>query len=198
MIWISSPSNSAKAVLRKTGKWAVPRFRIPDRSGQLIRCRIGVFGKLMMTDSNTIPGRVSEWLRQHKHAYCDDCIADELNLPRRQQAQRSTDALSQTREFTRDSGRCTLCGLDKKVIQAVQTMEYRTEEIEVGTDEFKTVEYAFHLGDGEVTIFMRYDGTQIDPIQVVGPLIINNHERALVLVRMWARDLYDEDQAASD
>lgn len=74
-------------------------------------------------------------------------------------------------------------------------MEYRTEEIEVGTDKFKTVEYAFQPGDGEVTIFMRYDGTQIDPIRVIGPLIINNHERALVLVRIWARYLYDEDQA---
>ena len=75
-------------------------------------------------------------------------------------------------------------------------MEYRTEQIEVGTNIFKTVQYAFEPGDGKVTIFMRYDGVEIDPIQVIGPLIINNYERALVLVRMWARYLYDEDQAA--
>ncbi len=73
-----------------------------------------------MTDANSIPRRVSEWLREKKGAYCDDCIAKQLKLPRRQQAQRATDALSQTNEFTRYSGTCSLCGSVKKVIESVR------------------------------------------------------------------------------
>ena len=73
-----------------------------------------------MADSTTNPQIISEWLREKKGAYCDDCIAKQVKLPRRQQAQRATDALSQTNEFTRYSGTCSLCGSVKKVIESVQ------------------------------------------------------------------------------
>lgn len=76
-----------------------------------------------------------------------------------------------------------------------KNLEYRSEEIEVGTNVFKTVDYAFEPGDGKVTIYMRYDGKRIDPFEVWGRLVIDNHERALVLVRMWARWLYEDEQA---
>ena len=73
-----------------------------------------------MTDSNTIPRRVSEWLHEKRDAYCDACIAKQVKLPRRQQAQRAADALSQTNEFTQYTGTCSLCGSVKKVIESVR------------------------------------------------------------------------------
>jgi hypothetical protein len=54
-------------------------------------------------------------------AICDDCIAKELGLPRRQEAQAATAALSATREFTRSRGQCSRCSdsRDKLVIRAI-------------------------------------------------------------------------------
>jgi hypothetical protein len=63
--------------------------------------------------------RISLWLREVGGAHCDDCIAKELKLPRRQQANRATNALSATRNFSRERGVCLLCGTEKKVIEAI-------------------------------------------------------------------------------
>jgi len=52
-------------------------------------------------------------------AYCDDCIAKQLELSRRGQASRITRALSTTSNFLRDKGACSICGAVKKVIEAV-------------------------------------------------------------------------------
>ena len=60
-----------------------------------------------------------------------------------------------------------------------KNLEYRTEEIEVGTNIFRTVDYAFEPGDGKVTIYMRYAGKRIDPFEVWGPLVVDNFERAM-------------------
>jgi hypothetical protein len=67
----------------------------------------------------TILQRVSIWLREVGGAYCDDCIAKELGLARRQQANRASNALSSTLNFNRERGFCSLCGAEKKVIKAV-------------------------------------------------------------------------------
>jgi len=67
----------------------------------------------------TIAERVSQWLRQNRGAYCDDCIAKQLELSRRGQASRITRALSTTSNFLRDKGACSICGAVKKVIEAV-------------------------------------------------------------------------------
>jgi hypothetical protein len=67
----------------------------------------------------TIVERISLWLREVGGAYCDDCIARELKLPRRQQASRATKTLSTTRNFCREKGICSLCGARKNVIEAV-------------------------------------------------------------------------------
>jgi hypothetical protein len=68
----------------------------------------------------TIAERVSDWLKQKKSArFCDDCIKEELNLSRRQQAFRVTSALGTTSEFERQTGDCTSCGKEKLVIRAM-------------------------------------------------------------------------------
>lgn len=50
---------------------------------------------------------------------CDDCIAESLNLSRRQQAQRVTNALATTSDFQRWQGTCSICSGAKKVIRSV-------------------------------------------------------------------------------
>jgi hypothetical protein len=67
----------------------------------------------------TITERISLLLRQVGGPHCDDCLAKELKLARRQQANRATNALATTRNFIRDKGVCSLCGARKKVIEAI-------------------------------------------------------------------------------
>jgi len=67
----------------------------------------------------TVTERVSLWLREVGGAYCDTCLAKQLKLSGRRQANRITVALSMTRNFCRERGACTLCGAEKKVIKAV-------------------------------------------------------------------------------
>ncbi len=67
----------------------------------------------------TVTERISLWLRQVRGAYCDDCLAKELKLPRRQHANRATNTLAGTRNFIRDKGICSLCGRRKMVIEAI-------------------------------------------------------------------------------
>jgi hypothetical protein len=50
-------------------------------------------------------------------AFCDDCIAERLELSRRQQAHRVTTALGTTANFHRKDGTCSLCGETRKVIR---------------------------------------------------------------------------------
>jgi hypothetical protein len=50
-------------------------------------------------------------------AFCDDCIAERLELSRRQQAHRITTALGTTSNFHREDGTCSLCGETRKVIR---------------------------------------------------------------------------------
>lgn len=68
----------------------------------------------------TIAERVSDWLRQKRsEAYCDDCIQEQLDLSRRQQAFRVTSALGTTSDFERQTGNCSSCGKEKLVTRAV-------------------------------------------------------------------------------
>ncbi len=67
----------------------------------------------------TIAERMSLWLREVGGAYCDDCLAKELKLPRRQQAGRVARALSKKSNFSRERGACSLCGREKKITAAV-------------------------------------------------------------------------------
>ena len=64
----------------------------------------------------TIVERLDKWLRQNRGAFCDDCIARELELRRRQQANRASNSLSAVSYFYRDRGTCSICGAEKKVI----------------------------------------------------------------------------------
>lgn len=66
----------------------------------------------------TLKERISLWLREVGGAYCDDCIAKELKLSRRQ-ANQATNALSRTANFCRERRVCSLCGVEKKVTEAI-------------------------------------------------------------------------------
>jgi len=48
-------------------------------------------------------------------SFCDDCIAVELRLKRRQQAQSVTASIASTGNFRRDKGQCVTCGKEKLV-----------------------------------------------------------------------------------
>jgi hypothetical protein len=64
----------------------------------------------------TIPQRINEFITKHRpNAFCDDCIAEKLDLSRRQQAHRVTSALGPTGDFRREVDSCSLCGNEKKV-----------------------------------------------------------------------------------
>jgi hypothetical protein len=67
----------------------------------------------------TIAERLGKWLQQNRGAYCDDCIARELQLPQRQQANRASNSLATISYFYRDRGTCSICGAEKKVIEAL-------------------------------------------------------------------------------
>jgi hypothetical protein len=72
----------------------------------------------MPTFELSIPERVVAFLKKHpKTTYCDDCIKDNVQLKRRQQAQRVTGALATTHDFCREVGKCSECGDSKLVIR---------------------------------------------------------------------------------
>jgi len=77
-------------------------------------------------------------------------------------------------------------------------MEYVAEKIEVGTGVYRSVEYAWRDDGEKATIWMRYEGDEIDPIVIWPPQKIINDEHALTIVRQYARDLYAEEKASGD
>ena len=68
-----------------------------------------------------VPERVAQFLKDKQPArYCDDCLADQLELERRQQAQQATAALAAGSGFLREKGRCSLCGKTAKLVSAAE------------------------------------------------------------------------------
>jgi hypothetical protein len=67
----------------------------------------------------TIAKRVGRWLLINRGAYCDDCIANELQLSRRQQANRASISLAKVSYFYRGKGVCSICGAQKQVTAAI-------------------------------------------------------------------------------
>jgi hypothetical protein len=68
----------------------------------------------------TVEDRIIDHLHKHsRQVYCDDCLADLLQLKRRQQAQRVTSCLASKPGFTRISKRCSEC--DKVKLVAART-----------------------------------------------------------------------------
>jgi hypothetical protein len=63
-----------------------------------------------------IADRVKAYLTNGEdQPYCDDCLAEELELKRREQAQRVTMAIAGTGHFLRSKGPCLKCGNEKLV-----------------------------------------------------------------------------------
>lgn len=75
-----------------------------------------------MTEAEQIVGFLQ---KNRPKPYCDDCIADELKLKRRQRAQRVTIALGLTNDYLREQGVCSICKHDrpKLVIHAIASVE---------------------------------------------------------------------------
>lgn len=76
----------------------------------------------------SIAERIAEMIPDYPNAgYCDDCIAQALDLSGRQEAQRVTSALAVTSEFQRWQDECELCGKTKLVIcHAQKIVDKRT------------------------------------------------------------------------
>ena len=66
----------------------------------------------------SIAERVNKFITKHKpDAFCDDCIAEQLDLSRRQEANLVTITLATTDNFQREIDNCSLCREVKKVIR---------------------------------------------------------------------------------
>lgn len=72
----------------------------------------------------TVPERVYAHISKSERALCDDCIAEELDLPNRHQAQQQTAAFAVTPLFVRYHGRCDGCGKTKGVIETAESAEW--------------------------------------------------------------------------
>ncbi len=65
---------------------------------------------------SSMPDRVSAFLTaQRPSRFCDDCIAESLELRRRGDAQKATSVLETTDSFHRALGVCSMCGKEKTV-----------------------------------------------------------------------------------
>lgn len=62
--------------------------------------------------------RLWRWLRQNRGPFCDLCIARELELTGRAQANRASRALARQSNFLHDIGVCRRCGAQRKVIES--------------------------------------------------------------------------------
>ncbi len=73
-----------------------------------------------LTGCERIAGRVDGLLASRRPAlWCDDCIADQLGLSHRRQANRVTVAMANTSTFWRTVGACSVCNKHKQVIRHV-------------------------------------------------------------------------------
>lgn len=69
-----------------------------------------------MKPEGTIPERVNAYITKGRpDAYCDDCIAEGLELPRRQQVHVIASTLATTDRFNRCIGECAICGKVKSI-----------------------------------------------------------------------------------
>jgi hypothetical protein len=67
----------------------------------------------------TVPGRVAQFLKTDRKAYCDDCLGELLRLGsggNRYMAHNATYSLAQTAEFKRQKGPCANCGKTHKLV----------------------------------------------------------------------------------
>jgi len=70
-------------------------------------------------------------------------------------------------------------------------MQYRTKRIEVGDGVHRLVEFAFTNEPGKAVISMRYEGRQLNPFVIYGPVVIDTEKRASEFVQLLTRWLYD-------
>ncbi len=66
----------------------------------------------------SMPERVNAFLTaQRPSRFCDDCIAESLEVIGKPEVQKGTSALKTTDSFHRALGICSMCGKEKNVIQ---------------------------------------------------------------------------------
>ncbi|MBT8077132.1 MAG: hypothetical protein KJO31_01085 [Gammaproteobacteria bacterium] len=74
-------------------------------------------------------------------------------------------------------------------------MEYTAKRIEVDPGIHRLIEYAFDHETGKAVISMRYEGRQLNPFVIYGPLVVDSEERALEMVEVWTRWLYRDEKS---
>lgn len=74
-------------------------------------------------------------------------------------------------------------------------MEYTTKRIEVDTGIHRLVEFGYATEPGKFVVSMRYEGRQLNPFVIYGPLAVESEARALDMVTVWTRWLYDEEKS---
>jgi hypothetical protein len=65
--------------------------------------------------------RINDFISTHGKPVCDKCIMDALELTAHAHSAQITAALGTTSDFTRNSGRCSLCKNERVVIQATRS-----------------------------------------------------------------------------
>ncbi len=65
----------------------------------------------------TVAENLVEFLKANTNQpFCDDCIAESMNLKRRQQSYHVTNVLGLTREYKRTVDTCSVCGSHSKIV----------------------------------------------------------------------------------
>ncbi len=71
-----------------------------------------------MSKTITIAERIKNFLIEHEGMpYCDNCIAGQLRLMRRQTAQQATSAFGNTGNFLREKGLCSECKKKRRIVR---------------------------------------------------------------------------------
>ena len=73
-------------------------------------------------------------------------------------------------------------------------MQYTTKRIEVDSGVHRLVEYAFDHETGKSVISMRYEGKQLNPFVIYGPIVVDSDNRALEIVEVLTRWLYRKEK----
>ena len=74
-------------------------------------------------------------------------------------------------------------------------MEYTSKRIEVDSGIHRLIEFAYATEPGKLVVSMRYEGRQLNPFVIYGPIAVETEDRTLDLVTIWTRWLYDEEKS---
>jgi len=151
-------------------------------------------------DSMTVPQRVAAFLKSKASAaFCDECIAAQLDLKRHQQAQQATSGLAASSEFTRGPGRCTNCQkivlvtsmssrngdilIDRYTLELIAPIQGQEEYrcVATNTDDGSTAEVRLNLRQANELLSHFYGNEQ----RIVGDLMLRASMYGSVQLITW-------------